>query len=210
MEPSAAEEPKAVAHDKATLRFYADEAPAYAAQGRDSPSRRLTAFMERLAPGAHVLELGCGDGRDSEAMLARGFDVDPTDGAEAMAAQAAKRLGRPVRVMRFDALEAAEVYDGVWANACLLHVPRPALTDILSRIFTALRPGGIHAATFKTGGVEGRDGLGRYFNYLSADQAEAVYRGSAAWEIASIQTYAGGDYEGGRRPWVAVTVRKPL
>lgn len=155
MKPPAAQEPEAIAHDEATLRFYADEAPAYVAHGRRGASRRLTAFLERLAPGAHVLELGCGDGRDSEAMQARGFEVDPTDGTEAMATQAARRLGRPVRVMRFDALAAAEVYDGVWANACLLHVPRPALSGVLSRIFTALRPGGVHAATFKAGGVEG-------------------------------------------------------
>ena len=209
MKPPAANSPGSIAYDAATLRFYADEAGIYAASARHGVSRRLDAFLALLEPGARVLELGCGDGRDSEAMLARGFDVDPTDGAEAMARQAELRLGRPVRVMRFDELEAAKAYEGVWANAALLHVPRSALPGVLSRVFRALKPGGFHVASYKAGRAEGRDGLGRYFNFLSADAVEAVYRGSADWEVLSIRSEMGGDYEGGQRPWVAVTARRP-
>ena len=198
-----------VAYDGATLRFYAQEAEVYAVRGRECPSRHLKAFLDRLEAGARVLELGCGDGRDREAMLARGFDVDPTDGVEAMARQAERRLGRRVRTMRFDELSATEAYDGVWANASLLHAPGSALAEVLARIFMALKPGGVHVATFKAGGAEGRDGLGRYFNYLSAAEAEAAYRGAASWEVLSIQTYVGGDYEGGHRPWIAVVARRP-
>lgn len=209
MKLPAASSPGCAAYDEATLRFYADEVPIYAARARVGQSRRLDAFLEQLAPGARVLELGCGDGQDSAAMLARGFGVDPTDGSPAMARQAEARLGRAVRAMRFDELAMVEAYDGVWANACLLHAPRSALSDTLTRIFTALKPGGIHVATFKAGGVEGRDGLGRYFNYLSAEEAGAAYLGAAGWEILSVEDYMGGDYEGGQRPWVAVTARRP-
>ncbi|WP_233206809.1 class I SAM-dependent methyltransferase [Caulobacter sp. FWC2] len=112
--------------------------------------------------------------------------------------------------MRFDELEAAQAYDGILANASLLHAPRSALTDILSRLFRALRPGGVHLASFKVGDAEGRDGLGRYFNYLSGDAVEAAYRGAADWEILSINDYVGGDYEGSQRPWVVITARRPV
>lgn len=200
---------RAPEHDAATLRFYADEAPVYAVNGRGGVSRHLDDFLARLAPGARILELGCGDGRDSQAMMARGFEVDPTDGVEAMAREAEQRLGRPVRVMRFDQLEAAQAYDGVWAHATLLHAPREVLPGVLSRVFRALKPGGIHFANFKTGQAEGRDGFGRYYNYLSAEEVEAAYRGSAAWEILSVAEYEGGDYGGRRRPWVAITARRP-
>jgi SAM-dependent methyltransferase len=160
MNPLAANSPGPVAHDAATLRFYADEALAYATRAGDGASRHLEAFLRRLAPGARILELGCGAGRDSEAMLAQGFDVDPTDGTEAMVRQAEVRLGRSVGVMRFDELKAEAAYDGVWANASLLHVPRLALPDVLSRVFKALKPGGVHVATYKTGHGEGRDAWG--------------------------------------------------
>ena len=66
--------------DDETLRFYADNA-ATDAQHRTSPSgRRLDAFLATLPRGARVLELGCGNGMDAEYMLARGLDIDATDG----------------------------------------------------------------------------------------------------------------------------------
>lgn len=201
--------PEPVARDAATLAFYAEEAPAYAANGSGGASRHLAEFLERLTPGACILELGCGAGRDSQAMLDRGFEVDVTDGVPEIARQAQMRIGRPVRVMRFDELEAVDVYDGVWAQASLLHVPRQALSDVLSRVFKALRPGGLHFASFKAGHAEGRDEFGRYFNYLSADEARAAYRRSADWEIVSLVEFLGGAYEGGQVPWIAVTARKP-
>ncbi|WP_304281088.1 bifunctional 2-polyprenyl-6-hydroxyphenol methylase/3-demethylubiquinol 3-O-methyltransferase UbiG [Caulobacter segnis] len=191
------------------MRFYADQASVYAANARSAPSRNLDAFLKRLPSGARVLELGCGDGRDSEAMLAQGFDVDATDGVAAMATQAEARLGRSVRVMRFDELDEEQAYDGVWANASLLHAPIPALPGVLERIFRALKPGGFHAASYKLGEGEGRDELGRYFNFLSGEALQAAYRQSAAWEILSLQRQVGGDYAGGRRPWGAITVRRP-
>ena len=54
----------------------------------------------------------------------RGFDVTPTDGSPEMAEVASRRLGRPVGTLLFHDLDEVEAYDGVWANACLLHVPR--------------------------------------------------------------------------------------
>jgi SAM-dependent methyltransferase len=195
--------------DPATLRFYADEATAYAATGRGRASQHLDGFLARLATGARILELGCGDGRDSEAMLARGFDVDPTDGVEAMALEAGKRIGRPVRAMRFDELDAVEAYDAVWAHATLLHAPRSALPEVLSRVFRALKPGGLHFANFKTGDAEGRDRFGRYYNYPSVAEIEAAYGVAADRELVSVEEYEGGDYSGGRRPWVAITARRP-
>lgn len=76
-----------------------------------------------------------------------GFDMEPTDGTPEIARQAEERLARKVRVMRFDELDSSEDFDAVWANASLLHVPRPALAHILGLIFKALKPGGLHFAT---------------------------------------------------------------
>lgn len=197
------------ASDQATLGFYADEAPVYVASGPGSASRHLDAFLQLLAPGARILELGCGGGRDSEEMLARGFQLDATDGVPEIARKAEERIGRPVRVMRFDELEAVDEYDGVWAHASLLHVPRPALPGILSLVFRALKPGGAHFANFKGGGCEGRDALGRYFNYLTADEVSAAYRRSAEWELQSLTEYLDGGYDGAQGPWVGITARKP-
>ena len=151
-------------YDPATLDFYASEAPVYAASGPDGIARHLPEFLDRLRPGARILELGCGGGRDASHMIEMGFDVEPTDGTAEIALQAEVRLDRTVRVMRFDELESIAEYDAVIASASLLHVPRADLPSILQRIWTALKPGGWHIASYNGGGVEGRDGFGRYFN----------------------------------------------
>jgi SAM-dependent methyltransferase len=196
--------------DERTLRFYAEEAPVYAASGPGGASRHLASFLDRLKPGVKILELGCGGGRDSEAMIARGYDVDPTDGVVEIARQAEQRIGRTVRVMRFDQLQAEESYDAVWAHASLLHVPRTDLPAILCRIHRALKPGGFHFANYKGGGTEGRDGFSRYFNYFSRDQLIDIYLGAAPWSLVDVNEYEGGGYQERKLgPWIAVTVRKP-
>ena len=126
--------------DEETLQFYRGNAEAYARRTFTSRQARLTAFLALLPPGACILELGCGAGGDTAEMLARGFDVRPTDGSPEMADVASKHLGRTVETLLFHELDEVEAYDGVWANACLLHVPRNELADILALIWRALKP----------------------------------------------------------------------
>jgi SAM-dependent methyltransferase len=196
-----------MSRDDRTLGFYAAEARAYAAGNPGGRSEALDAFMTALPAGAAVLELGCGAGGDSEAMLSRGFDVTPTDGAPQMARQAERRLGRPVAVLLFGDLDARERYDGVWASACLLHVPRTDLPAVLGRIHAALRPGGLFFASFKAGAGEGRDRFDRYYNYPSTDLLRAAYA-IVPWARVDIQARAGGGYDGLPTDWLFVTAAK--
>ena len=117
-------------------------------------------------------------------MLARGFDVRPTDGSPEMAAVASKHLGRTVETLLFHDLDEVEAYDGVWANACLLHVPRTELADVLARIWRALKPAGYFFASYKEGDGDGRDTLNRYYNYPSQDWLRATYADAGNWRFA--------------------------
>jgi SAM-dependent methyltransferase len=173
--------------DEQTLQFYGSNAQAYAMR-EVTKHTRLIRFLALLAPGARVLELGCGAGADSAEMLARGFDVHPTDGSAAMASEASRRLGRAVETMMFHDLNKVDAYDGVWANACLLHVPRSELAEVLALIWRALRPAGYFYASFKTGAAEGRDSLNRYYNYPSPDWLRATYAEAGGWSSFSIET----------------------
>lgn len=194
------------ARDDTTISFYGTEADAYTS--RDQPSaNRLTHFVERLPAGASVLELGCGAGQDSEAMLALGFDVTPSDGTPEMASAAAQRLGRPVKVLLFDDIEGTAVYHGVWANACLLHVPRSDLAGIIAKIRNVLQPGGIFYASYKAGKAEGRDRFGRYYNYPSAEWLSLAYD-AAIWRSVEIEEASGSGYDGLPTDWLHVTATK--
>lgn len=196
------------AHDAATLAFYDAEAVPYAARRAVEGTRALDAFLRHLAPGACILELGCGGGQDAAVMIAAGFDVTPTDGSPGLAAVAERRLGRPVRVMRFDELNEVAAYDAVWANACLLHVPEEALPDILRRIHTALVSGGLFQASFKAGSGGGRDSLGRYYNFPSSPSLEAAYRAAGSWAKLEFTASSGGGYDGVERDWLLVSASR--
>jgi SAM-dependent methyltransferase len=173
--------------DEATLQFYRGNAEAYARRTFTSRQARLMAFLAQLPPGASILELGCGAGGDTAEMLARGFEVRATDGSPEMADVASKHLGRTVETLLFHELDEVEAYDGVWANACLLHVPRDQLADVLRLIWRALKPAGYFFASFKEGDGDGRDRLNRYYNYPSQDWLRATYADAGKWNSLSIE-----------------------
>ncbi|WP_416796452.1 class I SAM-dependent methyltransferase [Ciceribacter azotifigens] len=193
-------------HGDPSLAFYEANADAYAGRSRSVPHARLDAFLGGLASGARILELGCGAGDDSATMLARGFDVVPTDGSAAMAFQAEMRLRRPVRVMRFSELDEISLYDGIWANACLLHVPLAELPRILGKIRRALRPAGLFYASFKAGQGEGYDQFGRYYNRPAPEWLIHQYRMQGFAEPV-VECAHGGGYDGVATEWLHVVAR---
>lgn len=194
--------------DEETLQFYRSHAEAYAGREITSRRARLEAFLALLPPNAAILELGCGAGGDTAEMLARGFAVRATDGSPELAAVASQRLGRPVETMLFHELDAVESYDGVWANACLLHVPRDELAGILSLIRRALKPGGSFFASFKTGEGEGRDTLNRYYNYPSTDWLRETYARAGDWGSLDIESGKVIGFDDKWAPMLFVTARK--
>jgi SAM-dependent methyltransferase len=198
----------AINSDPATLAFYAAEAPTYVTARPEAAWHQLADFLGRLPKGASILELGSGGGIDAAYMIAAGFAVDPTDGVAEMAAQAEARLGTAVRVMRFEEIDVVERYDAVVASASLLHVPRAGLPDILGRVWRALVPGGWHLASYKTGGDEGYDEFGRYYNRPSVKQAETAYRAAGEWARVEIaESFEQGHFS---KPsaWLTVIAQK--
>ncbi|MEI4470091.1 class I SAM-dependent methyltransferase [Frigidibacter sp. MR17.24] len=201
--------------DDPTLRFYETRAAEHAARAGGAADGELAGFVAALPRGARVLELGCGAGHDALAMLRAGIDLHPTDGAVAMAGLAAARLraagqARAVAVLRFGDLAAEAAFDGIWARAALLHVPRADLPGVLARVFRALRPGGVQVASFKAGVAEGRDAHGRLYSYPTAAELVAFYRASAGWEIETVTTRAGGSFDGPRgTDWIWIRARRP-
>ncbi|MGV2099569.1 class I SAM-dependent methyltransferase [Rhizobium sp. 21-4511-3d] len=190
-----------------TSAFYDGNAETYASRERRLPTKRLDAFLAALPAGAKILELGCGGGQDSAYMLGKGFDVTPTDGSAELARQAEKLIGRPVTVMRFQDLQAIGEFDGVWAEASLLHVPRGELFDVFSRIHGALKPGAPLHASFKAGEAEGHDGFGRYYNYPSPDWLSQCLT-AGGWRDIALSEADGGGYDGKPTRWLFLTVRK--
>ncbi|WP_153771710.1 class I SAM-dependent methyltransferase [Labrenzia sp. CE80] len=196
-----------MSHDDQTLDFYAREAEAYTSREKVENRQRLLTFLSALPDNARILELGCGAGQDSEFMISQGYSVQPTDGSPEIAKAAQARLGIPVQQLLFEDLDDQAAYDGIWANACLLHVPRTSLASVLAHVFAALRGGGQFFASFKAGEEDGRDRFGRYYNYPSARRLKDLYK-TLPWQSVVIESGKGGGYDGLPTDWLYVTATK--
>ena len=194
--------------DEGTLQFYRSNAQSYADWAK-APSTRLKGFLALLPPGGAILELGCGAGNHAAVMLAEGFSLRATDGSPEMAAIASRRLGHPVEAMRFDELDVQEAYDGVWASACLLHVPREELAGILRRIHRALKPSGVFYASYKMGEGDGRDSLGRYYNYPPRQWLDATYASAGPWITLSADNNQIQSFDQTPASMLNLVMRKP-
>lgn len=187
-----------------TIEFYKSRAAEYAASGT-APNPRLFGFLARCKPGGKILELGTGSGFDARAILDAGFSLDATDGASELAAIASARIGQPVKTMLFSELSAVSHYDGIYACAALTHVPRGELGAVIGKIHRALVAGGVVWASFKTGTAEGEDSLGRYYNYLSADELGRCWRDNGSWVRIELESWLGGAFDRQPTEWTAVT-----
>ncbi len=89
-----------------------------------------------VQPGAHVLELGSGTGRDAIELERRGFVVRRTDATEAFL-EMIRADGHAAD--RLDAItdDFGGPYDAVFADAVFLHFDRPQLTGVLRKAVRA-------------------------------------------------------------------------
>jgi SAM-dependent methyltransferase len=147
-------------------------------------------FLERLPPGGSILDAGCGSGRDTRAFLERGYAVTAFDASPTLAQLASAYCGLPVAVLRVQDMAWEARFDGIWACASLLHVPLWELPEVLRRLATALKPGGILYASFKYGRGEREQG-GRRFTDL--DEAGLAALLHAAPYFTMLETWITAD-----------------
>ena len=125
-------------------------------------------FFALLTPRAHILDAGCGSGRDAKAFAEAGFQVTAFDASTELARLASAHCGFEIAVRRFEDVHEVGTFDGIWCCASLLHVPMAAMPATLDRLWRALRPGGTLYVSFKQGTGE-RVHAGRRFT--DADEA---------------------------------------
>lgn len=194
----------------ATEAYYTANAQTYCAETRAFDVGDLyRPFLDQLADDAHILELGCGSGRDSKAFMDMGYTVIPVDGNAEVAACAEQYLGRPVAVTTFQTLDYHNVFDGVWASASLLHCPRPQLPDVLTRISQALTDGGVAYLSFKWGDGDSVDDRGRHFTNFTEDSLAVLLDTLSDISVIKIWNES-KPLRDGKQRWVNVLLRKVI
>ena len=161
--------------DKETLSVYAQKAKDYAQLTSGAvKDPQLKDFIAAVAPEGHVLDLGCGPGQAAAHMADAGLHVTAMDPVPEMVEMAARHPGVTARAGTFDDVAGTDIYDGIWANFCLLHAPRADVPRHLSAIAKALKPGGIFHIGVKLGTGEKRDTIGRLYTYFTERELEGL------------------------------------
>jgi SAM-dependent methyltransferase len=142
-------------------------------------------FLKYIKHGGKILDAGCGSGRDSLYFLKRGYEVVSIDASEEMVKMSSRLTGQKTLKMRFDEINFDTEFDGVWACASLLHVPKSDIEEVLRKLVKSLKTEGILFASFKYGNNELiRDN--RLFNSYDEDGLQDLLKMVAELELIDI------------------------
>lgn len=177
------------------------------------PVERLP-FRNTFQKGAHILDIGCAGGRDAAYFIKGGMRVTGIDASDVFIEEAKKSVPEGT-FMQGDLLEMkfpANTFDGVWAQAVLLHLKRKDVPKALKKIYKVLKPGGLLHIRVKKGVGEEyvKEKLSgwndRFYTYFSKKEIEGMLR-EQGFKI----TYSGIFPDQLKRKnltWIAVWARK--
>ena len=191
-----------------TLKYYNENAQSFAS---GTVSVKFTKvqdkFLEKLNPDAYILDFGCGAGRDTKYFLSRGYQVDAVDGSEQLCRIASEYTEIKVRQMLFQELDEKEKYDGIWACASILHLPKKQLREVLKNMYAALKSKGWIYTSFKYGEFEGERN-GRYFTDMTEETFAKLIQDMDELEIE--EQWITSDVRPGRgeEKWLNLILRK--
>lgn len=195
--------------EKATISYYNAHAREWAEGhgGYDGSSYwegELARFRE-LLPAGRILEVGSGKGNETAFFIGSGYDytgVDPSVGLLEIARE--KNPGARLIEMSIDDLDfPRESFDGFWAAASLLHVPKDKINGVLSKIKKQIRRGGVGFVSLKAGeGEEVEEETGRLFAYYGWGEAMGVLT-KAGFQVFESKTRT----TAGRTTWLVFYVR---
>ncbi len=171
------------------------------------PERTLVEFADLLDSAHPVLDVGCGQGRNSLFLGRRGFNVDaldPSQVAVEQVARAATSEALPVRAIQASFQDVANdrrAYGGLLVFGLITVLTRPQVGELVRAVDRLLRPGGIVFLTafgtwdpdFSVRAAqwteEDRNSFraldGRLRTYLEPGELEALFPGLAtvhSWE----------------------------
>lgn len=124
------------------IPYYAEHYAEYHAKTfHIDPAGFLSGFVKRLRPGAHILDIGCGSGRDLCWLGQQGFAVTGFDASSGLVGLARRHAGCPVIEGDFETFDfQALSVDAVLMSGSLVHLPHHRLAPTLERILHALKP----------------------------------------------------------------------
>lgn len=191
-----------------TIDYYNKNAKAFAARTVMIDFQPvLKRFTDKLAKGAVILDFGCGSGRDTKYFIEQGYQVEAVDGSVELCRMASEYTGIEVKNLFFSELAQVKKYDGIWACSSILHLPVQALADVMRKMITALKDGGIIYTSFKYGNFAGERN-GRYFTDMTEETFAAFIGQFDEITIEDLWVTEDVRPERGEEKWLNLIMRK--
>lgn len=195
-----------------TLHHYDSVAPRFFAGTVDHDvSQNINALLGAIEADAPwtLLDLGCGPGRDLKTFKSLGHRAIGLDGSAEFVAMAAAYSGCEVWQQNFLDLDLPdEMFDGIYANASLFHVPRSLLPKVLGELHAALKPGGVLFSSNPRGNNEEGWNGPRWGSFHDYAAWEAYVTGAGFDPLSHYYRPEGLPRD--QQPWLASVWRKPL
>ena len=158
-----------------------------------------------IQPGAEILEVGSGPGREADYIESRGFRVTRTDASKGFTEYLSKK-GKSVKLLNVLTDELGENLAMVLAQAVLHHFDEQQFRNVLASIHVALKPGGLVVFSVKQGDGDGwtkeRIDAPRYYNFWQKNDLQKVVE-KAGFKVLEIS-----EADLGKTRWLLVTARK--
>lgn len=101
-------------------------------------------LLKYIPEGGHIIDAGCGSGRDSKLFMEKGYKVTAFDRSPDLVKLASEHTGLKVIDTTFSEFKSKEKADGIWAlNSLLVHVPPDELEKSIVNLTNHLKPGGV-------------------------------------------------------------------
>ena len=191
-----------------TIEYYNQNANMFAQGTRQVDFSVMQERFANVVPaGSRILDFGCGSGRDTKYFLEKGYRVEATDGSVELCRLASAFTGIEVKEMRFQALDASDKYEGIWACSSILHLPKKELLPVIRKMCIALKDNGVIYTSFKYGDFEGERN-GRYFTDFTEDSFREFMK--AIPELTIEEQWITSDVRPGRgeEKWLNLILRK--
>jgi len=162
-------------------------------------------IFHNYLPKGRVLEIGAGAGKDAESLINLGYDYVGTDASKELLKIAKER--NPNAVFLNKSVQELDLtlgeFDGFWASAVLLHIPKDEMVDALKCISLVLKDGGIGFITMKEGrGEEVDEKTGRHYSYFQKEEFEDLLN------LANFEVLEGGIIDREGEKWLIFHVTK--
>lgn len=196
--------------NKMTIDCYNKKVSDFSTRFLSRDTRELCqSFLSLLPEKAHILDIGCGPGRDTKYFLDQGYQVTAFDAAEEFVKLARQYTGHPILHMTFEDMTFQEEFDGIWSMASLLHLSHQTLLEVIKKnIIPALKSQGILYLCFKYGEGENISPDGRYFIDHNEESLQSLFKQFKALTILDIWATEDSAPDRKGRLWINGLVQK--